>query len=72
MKKKKTYQSMRNLMLVLCLAMSGIFTSCNFLRVDDYFDDTMKFDSIFVNYNNLVQYMWGITDMMPDESQFSC
>lgn len=60
---------MRNLMLVLCLAMSGIFTSCNFLRVDDYFDDTMKFDSIFVNYNNLVQYMWGITDMMPDESR---
>lgn len=36
MKKKKTYHSMRNLMLVLCLAMSGIFTSCNFLRVDDY------------------------------------
>ena len=69
MKKKKTYHSMRNLMLVLCLAMSGIFTSCNFLRVDDYFDDTMKFDSIFVNYNNLVQYMWGITDMMPDESR---
>lgn len=69
MKKKNTYHSMRNLMLVLCLAMSGVFTSCNFLRVDDYFDDTMKFDSIFVNYNNLVRYMWGITDMMPDESK---
>ena len=60
---------MRRLMLVLCLAVSGMFTSCNFLRVDDYFDDTMKFDTVFTKYNYLVQYMWSITDMLPDESK---
>lgn len=64
-----SYKYMRCLILVMWLTVSGMFASCNFLRVDDYFDDTMKFDSIFINYNNLAQYMWGIADMLPDESK---
>lgn len=68
MKIGKSFKVLRNLLLASCLALPGAFTSCNFLEVDDLFDDTMKFDSIFVKYDYLVQYMWGVSDLLPDES----
>lgn len=61
MKIGKSFKVLRNLLLASCLALPGAFTSCNFLEVDDLFDDTMKFDSIFVKYDYLVQYMWGVS-----------
>lgn len=46
----------------------GMF-SCDYLSVDDYFDDQMKFDSIFVNKRNLERYMWGVAGDFPDEGR---
>lgn len=68
MKKYILYKPLRSLLLTFGLFFTIFFSSCNFLRVDDYFDDTMKFDSIFIKYDYLVQYMWGTSDLFPDES----
>lgn len=51
-----------------CLALPGALTSCDFLNVQEQFDDTMKFDTIFSKYDYLVKYMWGVSDFFPDES----
>lgn len=69
MKKDMLFKPLRALFLAFALLFGICFSSCNFLRVDDYFDDTMKFDSIFTKYDYLVQYMWGTTDQFPDESK---
>lgn len=55
--------------IVLGILVSTMFISCNFLNVNSEFDDTMKFDSIFSNYQYLSEYMWGITDNFPDEGR---
>ena len=69
MKKYILHRSINLFIVFLGILTTGGFTSCNFLRVDDYFDDTMKFDSIFTKYEYLVQYMWGTSDQFPDESR---
>ena len=69
MKKYISHRSINLFIVFLGILTTGGFTSCNFLRVDDYFDDTMKFDSIFTKYEYLVQYMWGTSDQFPDESR---
>ena len=66
MKKYISHRSINLFIVFLGILTTGGFTSCNFLRVDDYFDDTMKFDSIFTKYEYLVQYMWGTSDQFPD------
>lgn len=44
-------------------------TSCEkFLDVDGYFDDTLKYDSIFVSRQNLERYLWGAAGELPNES----
>lgn len=50
MKKYILHRSINLFIVFLGILTTGGFTSCNFLRVDDYFDDTMKFDSIFTKY----------------------
>lgn len=42
---------------VCCLV--GLFSACDYLNVDDYFEDTFKEDSIFSNKNNLEYYYNG-------------
>lgn len=46
-----------------------IFNSCDYLSVDNYFDDQMKYDSIFANKRNLERYMWGVAGDFPDEGK---
>lgn len=48
MKIGKSFKVLRNLLLASCLALPGAFTSCNFLEVDDLFDDTMSGYSMVV------------------------
>lgn len=48
---------------------SGVFAACDsYLDVDQYFDDTMKYDSIFARRINLEKYLWGAAGELPDES----
>lgn len=64
-------KSLRKSLWLVLLALVGQFlvTSCDsFLDVDEYFDDTMKYDSIFVSRHNLEKYLWGAAGELPDES----
>lgn len=53
------------------LAVAGycfLTPSCNYLDVDGYFDDTLKYDSVFVKRQYLEKYLWGAAGELPDES----
>lgn len=59
---------MRKIILssILLLAILSI-TSCNYLDVDKWFDDTMKYDTIFSRKEYLERYMWNIAAQFPAE-----
>lgn len=60
---------LRNLLWLTLLAMLVMTTACeDFLDVDEYFDDTLKYDSVFVSRQNLERYLWGAAGQLPDES----
>lgn len=48
---------------VAIMAMS----SCSYLDVAENFEESFKYDSIFVNKSNLERYVWNIASMFPDE-----
>ncbi len=55
--------------LIVLLPAIGIISSCeDYLDVDHYFDDTMKYDSVFASRLNLERYLWGAAGELPDES----
>lgn len=45
--------------------MPFIFTSCNYLAVDEYFNDLTPLDSIFARQDYLERYVWGTAALMP-------
>jgi hypothetical protein len=47
--------------------LATVFTSCNFLNVDDYFNETIRYDSVFSNKYNLERYLWATAASFPDE-----
>lgn len=51
----------------LCIGVYTFFSSCDYLNVNDYFEDTLSYDSIFQNKINLQQYLWGTAAFFPDE-----
>lgn len=57
----------KSLIHVAMIFVYGIFSSCNYLNVNDYFTDTLNYDSIFKNKINLQQYMWGTAAFFADE-----
>lgn len=65
---------------VLMAAMIALsFNSCEYLRVDDYFEETLKYDSVFTSKRNIERYLWAIVAEFPDEgnmfnslSAFAC
>jgi hypothetical protein len=42
-------------------------SSCNFLNIDNYIDEEMKYDSIFSNKRYIEAYMWDAAVRFPDE-----
>jgi len=45
--------------------------SCDYLNVEDEFEDTMSYDSIFASKRNLERYMWGTASMFYDEGNLT-
>jgi len=45
-----------------------LMSSCNYLNVDHYFEDTVNLDSVFQNKVYLEKYLWGTAALLPDES----
>ena len=44
----------KRLMITLCTAFYFCLSSCNYLNVDEYFADTLGYDSIFQNKMNQI------------------
>ena len=51
------------------LTVMGMTFSCDYLDVDEYFDDTLKYDSVFSNKRYFEAYLWGAAAQLPDESK---
>lgn len=56
------------IVLTLC-GLLGLLSSCDYLSVDKYFDETLKYDSVFAYKVNLEKYLWGTAGELPDESK---
>mgnify|MGYP003258839912 FL=1 len=53
---------------ILCTTLGVIpfmLTSCNYLAVDEYFNDLTPLDSIFARQDYLERYVWGTAALMP-------
>jgi hypothetical protein len=59
----------RLLYTVILLSTLGI-CSCDYLSVDKYFDETLRYDSVFSNKINIEKYVWGTANMLPDPGAF--
>ena len=51
----------------VAVAVTLLLNSCNFLNVSDYFNETMKYDSIFQSKLNVERYLWATAAQFPDE-----
>ena len=54
--------------LFIFVSIITMTSSCNFLDVDDFFEDTLSIDSVFKNKIYLEKYLWGAASLLPDES----
>lgn len=54
---------------IILFSLLLMFTSCDYLNVDNYFSDEIKMDSVFASKRNVEAYLWGIASQMPDEGQ---
>ena len=63
---------LKHLIIVAFIALYCSMSSCNYLNVDDYFMDTLGYDSIFQNKLNLQQYLWGTAAFFYDEGAIWC
>jgi len=52
---------------VFSFALILSFNACNFLDVDDFFNETIKYDSIFTSRINLERYLWATVAGFPEE-----
>ena len=49
--------------MLLCMS------SCNFLNVEDEFNDMFSYDSVFANKRNVERYLWATAANFPDEGK---
>lgn len=64
---------MKNRIKILLGAVIGsslLFSSCNFLDVDSYFQATFKEDSIFHSMKNAEGYLWNTPTRFPTPVPF--
>ena len=60
----------KNIKYLLLLLVSPLaFTACDYLNVDEYFEDTFKEDSIFSSETHVKQYYNGAVNMLPNEAE---
>lgn len=57
------------IILPFFLLLSSFFGSCNYLNVDDYFEDTFQEDSIYANKLNIERYFNGAAALLPEVSK---
>ena len=57
----------KHIIIIFALLVVISMPSCNYLDVADNFEESFKWDSIFVNKRNLERYVWNIPTLFPDE-----
>ncbi len=57
---------LKHIIICACVAIMTM-SSCSYLDVADNFEESFKWDSIFVNKKNLERYVWTVPTMFPDE-----
>ena len=57
----------KGIIISLSICLYACLSSCNYLVVDQYFSDTLSYDSIFQNKINLQKYLWGTAAFFGDE-----
>lgn len=60
-------KNIKHILIALFMFGTGIFSSCNYLDVSNYFDDTMHLDSVFKHKIYLEKFLWGAAALLPDE-----
>lgn len=60
---------MKKLYIILVVLMSVLLSACNFLNVDDYFEDTFSEDEIFTSQYNIERYFNGAVTMLPKDGR---
>jgi hypothetical protein len=63
----KNIMNINKITALTVLILLTMFGSCNFLSVDDYFNETMRYDSVFSNKYNLERYLWATAASFPEE-----
>ncbi|WP_029905307.1 RagB/SusD family nutrient uptake outer membrane protein [Prevotella sp. 10(H)] len=59
---------MKYLKLIIISLFAGLcMNSCDFLDVQDYYEDTLSYDSVFHSTRNVTKYLWSIPADFPDE-----
>ena len=52
----------------LCIALTAMtYSSCNYLNVDEYFNDMIPLDTVFARQELLERYLWGASYLLPNE-----
>jgi hypothetical protein len=60
----------RNALMLAVAVVTLSVQSCNYLNVDDYFEESLKYDSIFTTKRNIERYLWTTAAQFPDEGNF--
>jgi len=54
--------------IIAIMAAIIMLPSCDYLDVNDYFEDTLNIDSVFQKKVNVEKFLWGTAALLPDES----
>lgn len=60
---------MKKLYIIPIVLLSCLISACDFLNVDDYFDDTFSEKDIFESQYNIERYFNGAVEMLPKEGR---
>lgn len=60
---------MKKIYIIPLVLLSCLMGACDFLNVDDYFEDTFSEDKIFESQYNIERYFNGAVDMLPREGR---
>ncbi|MEG0808506.1 MAG: RagB/SusD family nutrient uptake outer membrane protein, partial [Alistipes sp.] len=60
---------MKKLFIIPILSLSCLLGACNYLNVDEYFEDTFSEKKIFESQYNIERYFNGAVTMLPKEGR---
>jgi hypothetical protein len=62
---------MKHITTLVVAVLAGSLYSCNFLDVDDYFEQTLDYEAVFKSKRNVERYLWATANYFPDEGNLN-